>query len=552
MRSSIIPGIISFVTHFAGAQAPLPQVVPPYVTNVNGPVSDGYIFTSVMDNANQLSNWPTTLMIMDQEGGLVFYLPKTNATQAPYQRKPSGTFQIHPDGRMSFTNAAPGPQAGVYIMDSTFAIIDTIKATPPYVLDGHDFEISDDGHYHILATEDRIMDASSMTSEIGPAGDTNCLVTGHLIQEFDENKILINEWKSLDHFALEDVYDSLYFLQPDVLEHSHMNSLQVDYEGNYVVSSRSLHEITRINRQTGDIIWRFGGKNNQFTIIGDTTPFTAQHDAQFYPGGKLVLFDNATNTSPHPVARMLVYILDTAAMTATLDYSREHDLGFYTQFMGSARQLSMDHKMICWGGGYDYAQGKSFQEFDAVDNEILSVDFEIGWVPYRAVKKEIPWSINRPIIACDQGTYSLASQDVYSSYLWSTGDTTQSITITLPGTYQLWVNAGAGFLSSIPFEVSDVNNMCQIGSLEELNALDFQVYPNPANEMLNIFVQGKNNIVAVKIYDLQGRALKTAPIEFTNGYGMVDVHALLNGTYYISLKDKDGYTIHNRRIQVLR
>ena len=37
-----------------------------------------------------------------------------------------------------------------------------------------------------------------------------------------------------------------------------------------MISSRHLNEITKISRTTGDIIWRFGGKNNQFTFVNDT------------------------------------------------------------------------------------------------------------------------------------------------------------------------------------------------------------------------------------------------------------------------------------------
>jgi hypothetical protein len=54
---------------------------------------------------------------------------------------------------------------------------------------------------------------------------------------------------------------------------THSNAVEFDYNGHLLLSSRPLNEITKINRQTGNVMWRFGGKYNNFTFIGDTVPF---------------------------------------------------------------------------------------------------------------------------------------------------------------------------------------------------------------------------------------------------------------------------------------
>ncbi len=43
-----------------------------------------------------------------------------------------------------------------------------------------------------------------------------------------------------------------------------------------------MDEITKIDRNTGDIIWRFGpqAKNNMFTFLNDTVGFSYPHDIQ--------------------------------------------------------------------------------------------------------------------------------------------------------------------------------------------------------------------------------------------------------------------------------
>lgn len=531
------------------AQAPLPPLVQPYTVNVAGATNQGYIFTNTLDMSNFMSSRPTSLLIMDQNGELVFYMPLALTDQAPFQRVFGGNFELHVDGRMSFTDELNATPAFIYLMDSTFEITDTLTCTPQFDLDGHDFEISSDGHYHILATEERIMDASALTSELGPQGDTNCVVTGHVIQEFDENMNFVGEWKSLDHFALTDVYDEYYFLEPDQLRHTHINSLQVDHEGNYIISCRPLHEITRINRQTGDIMWRLGGKNNEFTIIGDTTPFTAQHDAELLPDGRLLLFDNATFSFPHRVARQLVYQIDDVNMTATLVSSVVHPGDIYSGFMGSVQQFDSGNDLVCWGGGYNYNDGQSFQEFDAAGNSVMDVDFEFGIAPYRATKFDLPWSLNRPEIICDEGSFTLSTPETYESYWWSSEDTTETLTVSTPGTYQLWVNKGAGFISSLPFEVTDMNDFCSTASLSEPKTASVRLYPVPSKEFVQVQLENAGSMQSIEVYDMQGRLLSTRSNEGGLSTVSLDVRNLESGMYKLRVVLSPGEYLY-RTIQV--
>ena len=45
-------------------------------------------------------------------------------------------------------------------------------------------------------------------------------------------------------------------------------------DGNLLLSCRHLDEVIKINKNTGNIMWRLGGeasKNNEFTFLNDTT-----------------------------------------------------------------------------------------------------------------------------------------------------------------------------------------------------------------------------------------------------------------------------------------
>ncbi|MFT5858346.1 MAG: hypothetical protein ACI865_000432 [Flavobacteriaceae bacterium] len=529
----------------------LPANMPPFTVTLNNSQADGHLFLTPLDITSPASNWPSTVLLLDEQGSPVFYMPISSSNVSPYPRKSIGNFQVHDNGLMSFTDALFGPDENIMIMDSTFTIIDTVTCTAPYKLAGHDFVMTDDGHYHLLAMEDRIMDMSAFLTETGPYGDTNCVVTGHIIQEFDENQVLVSEWKSLDYFALSDMY-WYHIIIPSAVEHSHVNSLFVDHDGNYVISSRSLNEITRINRSTGEIMWRFGGKNNEFTIIGDTTQFTAQHDAQLLPDGRLVIFDNGTFTEPTQLARMVTYQMDTVAMTATTVDGHSHDNNFYSGFMGSARYVDPNHQLISWGGGYDYTVGTTIQEFDEFWNETMAVNFQDGFVSYRAIKSILPWSLDRPELICDGVNSTLTGPAGASSYLWSTGDTTQSITITATGIYQLWTEKGDGFMSSEPFEILDVNDICQTAGLEGFVSVGVTVYPNPAREKITVRLIGNTDeIVEISLIDLQGRLIQTKNVMPENSDITFNVSKLPTGLYRINLMNNNSKLVTTKLVNIM-
>ena len=65
----------------------------------------------------------------------------------------------------------------------------------------------------------------------------------------------------------------------------HINSVQKDDLGNYLVSARFTSTITYINGKTGAIIWVLGGKRNSFSDLsnGQATNMQYQHLARFAP-----------------------------------------------------------------------------------------------------------------------------------------------------------------------------------------------------------------------------------------------------------------------------
>ena len=154
-----------------------------------------------------------------------------------------------------------------------------------YKPDAHDILLLKNGHIMMESYDPQKVDMSKVVE----GGNPNATVIGLVIQELDENKNLLFEWRSWDHFKITDSYNNLL---SSVVDYVHCNSLDADTDSTLIFSSRNLNEITKINRLTGKIIWRLGGKNNEFIFQNDLRGFSAQHSAMKQKNGSLTLFDN--------------------------------------------------------------------------------------------------------------------------------------------------------------------------------------------------------------------------------------------------------------------
>lgn len=91
------------------------------------------------------------------------------------------------------------------------------------------------------------------------------------------------------------------------------NSLYQDFEGNYILSFRNIHQVWKLNKNNRQIIWRLG-KNGSIPLSG-TEMFLTQHMAQFIALNKIMMFDNGQDINWHivvspdhrPYSRIAIY-----------------------------------------------------------------------------------------------------------------------------------------------------------------------------------------------------------------------------------------------------
>ncbi|KAK6404079.1 hypothetical protein LTR95_018897, partial [Oleoguttula sp. CCFEE 5521] len=99
------------------------------------------------------------------------------------------------------------------------------------------------------------------------------------------------EWRASEHLDLRASYKPLVGLNDGTADSPydpwHLNSVEKDAEGNYLVSARYTHAVYYISGQTGELLWVLGGKNNTFADLSarHSLNFAWQHDARWVDAG---------------------------------------------------------------------------------------------------------------------------------------------------------------------------------------------------------------------------------------------------------------------------
>lgn len=147
-------------------------------------------------------------------------------------------------------------------------VIDTLRSTADYYVDFHEGKVWSDSTYLILASENRIMDLSGVV----PGGSPSASIIGAVIQERKvSNGAVVFEWKSVDHIPVTQAMADTE-LTDNLIDYTHVNSASKDTDGILIVSCRHLDEVIKINKSTGEILWRLGGsasKSNQFAFLSN-------------------------------------------------------------------------------------------------------------------------------------------------------------------------------------------------------------------------------------------------------------------------------------------
>jgi len=342
---------------------PLPADFPAITASVFGPTARGRIFLANFNLFSATTN--PYLMILNNDGTPLFQR-KLGAIGLDFKMQPNGLLTY-------FDNAADC----FYAMNAQYAVVDSFRTGNGYATDGHDLVLLPNGHALLMSYDPELVDLSPIKSGLGYG-----IAVGLIVQELDLDKNVVFQWRSWDHFKITDAIARTNF--GGGLDYVHGNSIDVGPDGSLLLSSRSMNELTKISRTTGDLLWRMGGKNNQFTFVDDPVFFTHQHSARWLPNGHITLFDNGNLRLPL-FSRAVEYAVDEAAMTATMVWQYRLVPDVFAPALGYVQRLSNGNTLIGWG-----ATSPAVTEI-APDNTIVyQLTFPPGVFSYRAFRFEWP------------------------------------------------------------------------------------------------------------------------------------------------------------------
>ncbi len=333
---------------------------------INQNPSPGYLFFSTFNYQlffQDTGSKDAFRMILDKNGNVVY-------RQQAADRE-DWDFQPQPNGLMAFFEL---PRGKWFAMDTNYNIVDSFWTTTPYTTDLHDFQLLTHGHALMLSYYPiKPYDLSKY------GGSDTATFIGGVIEEIDSLKHPIWIWRSWDssHYSDTDAtFDFPLVTMPPAntaFDAVHPNAVSVDTDGNILLSARELDEVTKIDRKTGSIIWRLGGKHNQFRFIDDSIHFSHQHGVRRIANGHITLFDNGNynHTGIHidtlidpsvdppdteldtiPIktfARACEYDVNTDNMTATLVWYYADDSTIGSTAMGYVQRLPDSNTLITWG-----------------------------------------------------------------------------------------------------------------------------------------------------------------------------------------------------------
>jgi hypothetical protein len=523
---NIYPRYLTIVLFWLSANL---SAQPAYNVTVNPGAPGGYYFTGPFEFFVPGSHQ----MILDSSGHLVYFKP---FSQGPFPFA-IVEFKILPNGQMCYYR-----KGKFFLMDSTFTVVDSVYVRNGYLADSHDLQVLPNGNYLLLAEETVTMDLQAYPyfNGNGSPGSAAASVTCGIIQEQDPSKTVVFEWHAKDHFSFDGV-DQFWLNLPNKVDWTHFNALEVDDDNNLLVCSRHFNEITKINRSNGSVMWRFGGKYNQFTYTGDTLPFYGQHDIRRISNGNITLFDNGNHFSPHP-ARAVEYELDEVSKTAKLVWQYAHDTTYSSIAMGNVERLYNGSTLV----NYGYKSSDDNICFDVVDssrNTLFKIAFDDTLYSYRTYHyRSLPFKISRPHINCfdSAGSKYLSAPAGHSSYKWNTGASSRLIPVLSAGEYFVFVsNGNGGFVSSEILAVNDLLDYCNFTGVNKVITGDeINFFPNPAGNILHVNMPVNSNKLFPRLFDMYGKEM-SAPAEIILSHETirVDISGLSEGIYFLIVNE---------------
>jgi hypothetical protein len=296
-------------------------------------------------------------VVIDNIGRVVWYRHLDGGATLNFQVQPTGRYTTSP------ITPAPGDLTPWVEYDPLGNETRRLGCVNGLVARFHEMVAEPDGTAWLLCDDSRVMDLTAY------GGQQTATVTGTAVQHVSATGTLLFSWTPFDHFEITDLDPASR--TGATVNWTHGNSIDFDAVGNLLLSFRSLNELTKIDKTTGEVLWRFGGLRNQFALSGVAAGFVGQHGLRIIGPGQLQLLDNRGDFGDSHAER---YVMDEVAYTAQLTSSYFSGPPVNAILGGSTQQLPLGRLLVAYGNG------NRVQEYDAAGNVVWEIAGNPGYV----------------------------------------------------------------------------------------------------------------------------------------------------------------------------
>jgi hypothetical protein len=340
-----------------------PDLQPPVfdVDTRRGDLAPGYLLLTAL-------NSPT---IVDDDGQLVWLRPTSPDAAINLQRLVHRGAPVLAWWQGRIEN---GRGYGSYVLaDEAYREIRRINAGDGLQADLHELVLTDAGTALLIAYRKQPT-AAGASAKLPPQ------IYDSLVQEIDlDSGRVLFEWSAAQRIGLDESYEPLPD-NGDAWDYCHVNSIDVDADGSLIVSARNTSAVYKVDRSSGEVIWRLGGRRSDFAL-GPGAAFALQHDARRHADGSISVFDDSQTPG---VSRGIRLRVDEAAMRASLLAEYVNPKRFTTPAQGNMQLLDDGHVLIGWGSE------PYLSEFGTDASLLLDIGFPSGDASYRVFRSA--WS----------------------------------------------------------------------------------------------------------------------------------------------------------------
>lgn len=255
----------------------------------------------------------------------------------------------------------------MYMLNSRYEVVHKLQAVGEGLYgDLHEFQLTNDGTALITVYNDTTIDMRDFGFFRGEHG----WVTDCLFQEIDiETNELLFQWVASENVRPADthyVQPTAGFSEAAPFDFFHINSIEKDSKGNYLISSRHFHTIMYIEGGTGNTLWTLGADSSDFIDVsatpGAATDFCWSHHPRWLDeeAGIISLFDNGNAGPLHwdrPTSKGMLIQIDRTKRTVKhlQDFNALHNVRSNSQ--GDLQYLpNKDEFFMGWGGSAMWTQ----------------------------------------------------------------------------------------------------------------------------------------------------------------------------------------------------